>query len=67
LLRVKWTVSNKSKLTYYTDVDGVFGDKAVYEHTKLLLNDIKIALNIDKARTVSFQVTKPLTKKICIL
>ena len=61
---IKWIVSNESKLTYYTDVEGILGDKAVYEHTKILLNDIKVVLNTNN---INFQVTKPLTKKICML
>lgn len=60
---IKWIVSDDNDFTYYTDVEGLLGDKAVQLHTKLLLNDIQ-KIFIQK---IHFTVTKPLTKKICML
>lgn len=44
--------------------DGILGDVAIYEHTKLLLNDINKVTNSDK---VKIYISKPLTKSMCIL
>lgn len=64
-ISIKWIVSNETHLShYYTDVCGILGDRAVYEHTKLILNDIKKIVNKDK---FNITLTKPLTKSICIL
>jgi hypothetical protein len=62
---LKWRVSNeKDLLHYYTDGCGMLGDKAVQEHTKMVLNDITEIIGKDK---FSFTITKPLTKRICII
>jgi len=38
---IKWRVyDNTDLLHYYTDGAGIFADRAINEHTKLLLNDI---------------------------
>jgi hypothetical protein len=49
---------------YFTDGNGILSDKGIYEHTKLLLNDIKQIRNSDKFNII---VSKPLTKSICIM
>jgi hypothetical protein len=49
---------------YFTGGDGLLSDKGIYEHTKLLLNDIKNIRNSDKINII---LSKPLTKSICIM
>jgi hypothetical protein len=49
---------------YFTDGNGILSDKGIYEHTKLLLNDIKKISNSDKFNII---LNKPLTKSICII
>ena len=49
---------------YFTDGNGILSDQGIYEHTKLLLNDIKKIRNSDKFNIV---INKPLTKSICIM
>jgi hypothetical protein len=62
---IKWRVYDNTDLYhYYTDAYEIFGDKAVYEHTKLLFNEIKQYINYDKLK---IYITKPLTKSICII
>ena len=62
---VKWRTYDKNDLYhYYTDGNGILSDKGIYQHTKLLLNDIKKIKNSDKFYITVF---KPLTKSICIM
>ena len=62
---INWRVyDNSDLLHYYTGGDGILGDVAIYEHTKLLLNDINKVTNSDK---VKIYISKPLTKPICIM
>lgn len=62
---INWRVYDDSDLLhYYTGGDGILGDVAIYEHTKLLLNDINKVTNSDK---VKIYISKPLTKSMCIL
>ena len=62
---VKWRVyDNSNLLHYYTDGNGVLGDVAIYEHTKILLNEIKKINNSDK---FNIRLSKPLSKSICIM
>ena len=64
-IRVKWRVyDEKDLLHYYTDGYSILSDKGFYEHTKLLLNDIKKIKNSDKINII---LTKPITKSICIM
>jgi hypothetical protein len=49
---------------YFTDGNGILGDKGVYEHSKLLLNDIRKIRNSDKFNII---LNKPLTKSICVM
>ena len=52
IISIKWRVYDESDLLhYFTDSNGILSDKEVYEHTKLLLNNIKTitgAKNSDK-------------------
>jgi hypothetical protein len=62
---IKWRVyDNTDLLHYYTDGAGIFADRAINEHTKLLLNDINKIKNSDKFK---IYLSKPLTKSICIM
>ena len=46
-ISLTWRVYDKSDLFhYYTDGNGILSDKGIYEHTKLLLNDIKKIKNL---------------------
>lgn len=64
-VRIKWRVYNKNNLLrYFTDVAGILGDRAVKEHTKLVLQDIHKEVNKDM---FSVDITKPLTNQICIM
>lgn len=63
---LKWRVSNETDLLHYV-TNGYYsllGDKAIQEHTTLVLNDIRQIIGKDK---FSFIITKPLTKSICIM
>lgn len=48
---------------YYTNGNGILSDKGIYEHTKLLLDDIHQVRNSDK---MNITLSKPLTRSICI-
>jgi len=62
---IKWRVyDNSNLLHYYTGGDGILGDVAIYEHTKLLLTDINKVTTSDKFK---IYLNKPLTKSICML
>jgi len=61
---INWRVyDNSDLLHYYTGGDGILGDVAIFEHTKLLLNDINKVTNGDKLK---IHLSKPLTNSICI-
>ena len=63
--QLKWRVYDENDLLhYYTDGNGIISDKGIYEHTKLLLNDINKIKNSDK---FNIRLSKPLTKSICIM
>lgn len=62
---INWRVyDNSDLLHYYTGGDGILGDVAIYEHTKLLLNDINKVTTGDK---LTIHLSKPLTTSICIM
>ena len=64
-ISIKWRVyDNTDLLHYYTDSNGIFADRAINEHTKLLLNDINKIKNSDKFK---IYLSKPLTRSICIM
>lgn len=61
---MKWRAyDNSNLLHYYTGGDGILGDVAIFEHTKLLLNDINKVTTGDKLK---IYLSKPLTTSICI-
>jgi len=52
-ITVKWRVYDENDLLhYYTNTNDILSDKGVYEHTKLLLNDIKQIKNSDNINIV---------------
>ena len=61
-ISVKWRTIDL--YYYFTDGNGILSDKGIYEHTKVLLNDIKKIRNSDK---FNITLSKPLTKSICIM
>lgn len=62
---IKWRVYNNSNLLhYYIGDNGILGDVAIYEHTKLLLTDMNQFKNSNKLKIF---LNKPLTKSICIM
>ena len=64
-ISLKWRIyDNNDLLHYYTDSNGIISDKGVYEHTRLLLNDINKFKNSDK---INIYLSKPLTKSVCIM
>ena len=59
---------------YYTDVEGIYGDVAVKIHTELLLQNILLNLNntfdnifLKGISIIAFRISKPLTRKICLI
>ena len=63
-IQLKWRVYDENNLLhYYTDVNGILADRGIYEHTKLLFNDINKIKNSDKFNII---LSKPLIKTICI-
>ena len=64
-ISIKWRVyDNTDLLHYYTDGNGILSDRGIYEHTRLLLNDINKIKNRDK---FNIRLSKPPTKSICIM
>jgi hypothetical protein len=68
IISIKWRVYDESDLLhYFTDSNSILSDKEVYEHTKLLLNNIKTitgAKNSDKFIVI---LSKQLTKPVCLI
>jgi len=64
-ISLKWRVYDETDLLhYYTDGNGILSDKGVYEHTKLLITDIK---KLKNGNNIDIVLSKPLTKSICIM
>ena len=64
-ISIKWRVYDETDLLhYYTDGNGILSDKGVYEHTKLLFNDIK---KLKNGNNIDIVLSKPLTKSVCIM
>ncbi len=63
-ISIKWRVYDKTDLLHYYTGDGMLSDRGIYEHTKLLFNDINKIKNSDK---FNIHLSKPLTKSICIM
>ena len=66
IIIIKWRVSDETNLLqYFTDgCGGILNDRAINEHTKLVINDIE--KKIDKNK-FNITITKPITKSICIM
>ena len=65
VISVKWRVYDETDLLhYYTDGNDILSDKGVYEHTKILLNDLK---QLKNGNSIDIVLSKPVTKSICII
>jgi len=71
---IQWrTSANISTKTYHCDLYGLLGDTAVKEHSKALLSEVLKSLDPEfdfifsrKITVVSFWITKPLVKEVCL-
>lgn len=66
IISIKWSVANEiNLLQYYTkDSSELLSDQGIHEHTKQVLNDIREIIGKHK---ISFIITKPLTKQVCMI
>jgi len=68
IISIKWRVYDESDLLhYFTDSNGILSDKKVYEHTKLLLNNIKTITGAKNSDKFIIILSKPLTKPVCLI
>ena len=68
IISIKWRVYDESNLLhYFTDSNGILSDKEVYEHTKLLLNNIKTITGAKNSDKFIIILSKPLTKPVCLI
>jgi hypothetical protein len=68
IITIKWRVYDESDLLhYFTDSGGILLDKEVYEHTKLLLNNIKTITGAKNSDKFIIILSKPLTKPVCLI
>jgi hypothetical protein len=68
IISIKWRVYDESNLLhYFTDSKGILSDKKVYEHTKLLLNNIKTITGAKNSDKFIIILSKPLTKPVCLI
>jgi len=68
IISIKWRVYDESDLLhYFTDSKGILSDKKVYEHTKLLLNNIKTITGAKNSDKFIIILSKPLTKPVCLI
>jgi len=68
IISIKWRVYDESDLLhYFTDSNGILLDKEVYEHTKLLLNNIKTITGAKNSDKFIIILSKPLTKPVCLI
>lgn len=68
IITIKWRVYDESDLLhYFTDSNGILLDKEVYEHTKLLLNNIKTITGAKNSDKFIIILSKPLTKPVCLI
>ena len=71
---ITWRSNAQQTSAYYhCDVEGIFGDRAVKEHTKLLLCDIIREIDSNYANIftngdtgVAFLVTRPLFREVAL-
>lgn len=60
IISIKWRVYDESDLlNYFTDSNGILSDKEVYEHTKLLLNNIKTIIGAKNSDKFIIILSKP--------
>ena len=68
IISIKWRVYDENDLLhYFTDSNGILSDKEVYEHTKLLLNNIKTITGAKNSDKFIIILSKPLTKPVCLI
>ena len=68
IISIKWRVYDESDLLhYFTDSNGILSDKEVYEHTKLLLNNIKTITGAKNSDKFIIILSNPLTKPVCLI
>lgn len=72
---ITWrTSAQNTPEIYHCDLRGMIGDMAVREHSKALLSEVLNALDEEfdhifsrKITVVSFWVTKPLAREVCLI
>ena len=68
IISIKWRVYDESNLLhYFTDSNDILSDKEVYEHTKLLLNNIKTITGAKNSYKFIIILSKPITKLVCLI
>ena len=68
IISIKWRVYDESNLLhYFTDSNDILSDKEVYEHTKLLLNNIKTITGAKNSDKFIIILSKPITKLVCLI
>ena len=68
IISIKWRVYDESDLLhYFTDSNGILSDKEVYEHTKLLLYNIKTITGAKNSDKFIIILSKSLTKPVCLI
>jgi hypothetical protein len=67
VISIKWRVYDESDLLHYFTDSGILSDKEVYEHTKLLLNNIKTITGAKNSDKFIIILSKPLTKPLCVI
>ena len=68
IISIKWRVYDESDLLhYFTDSNGILSDEEVYEHTKLLLNNIKTITGAKNSDKFIIILSKSLTKPVCLI
>jgi hypothetical protein len=68
IITIKWRVYDESNLLhYFTDSNGILSDEKVYEHTKLLLNNIKTITGAKNSDKFIIILSKPFTKPVCLI
>ena len=67
VISITWRVYDESDLLHYFTDSGILSDKVVYEHTKLLLNNIKTITGAKNSDKFIIILSKPLTKPVCLI
>ena len=68
IISIKWRVYDESDLLhYFTDSNGILSDKEVYQHTQLLLNNIKTITGAKNSDKFIIILSKSLTKPVCLI